>query len=233
MEKKHLGYAVGAGVLLSFFVAATTPYYERWDTLIAFLTLYVLFLTLLSVLHYAELTASQLRLSVEAHRIAQKPIVVTDMENDRYAISNIGPGLAVNVFMVIPAGGERPKIEEMGALGPGQTTIIEPFVRGEPLEDHVILAGAMFSRTTQWIATVNVVLEVEVVHRVAVLKSLVGVPVGASVAAVASRSSQQWLLDREWGALTEQLAAAKSELHETAVQHFDVESESSFKPAGT
>ena len=41
-------------------------------------------------------------------RIAHKPIVVTDLRKDGYAICNIGPGLAVNVFLVIPGGSERP-----------------------------------------------------------------------------------------------------------------------------
>ena len=161
MEMKHLGCAGGAGLLLLFFAAARTPSYDRWEILVAIGTLYVLFLTLLGVLHYAELTAKMAkatkdqailsRLQLDARglelHVANKPIVFLDTEIiadranadrnlSRYVVQNVGPGVAINVHIVnFSTNGTPEDIDAIAAIEARGSRVISARVDVR-LEEH-------------------------------------------------------------------------------------------------
>ena len=135
--------------------------------------------TLLVIWRYTDVTAALAKTSAAqvaasekqfahaaaAERIRHKPFPVatrTPRENGGYDYSakNIGLGLAVSLWHVSvgPAGDFQ--MVCLGALGPGESrTLPEPILR--PLCDAIVaqpfalFGEALWTRTSQWIATVN------------------------------------------------------------------------------
>ena len=147
-ERKVLDESIGYVLLAIFGGAAiflatlglTRWNVEVWDVRVQVMVAYVLVLTLIVVLRYtwhtarmveavkvqAQAAAEQLNFHIEDFRVANKPIIVTDLRaNGDYKVGNIGPGLAVNVYQVTPIEAtEVPVILRIGALGPDQSITI-------------------------------------------------------------------------------------------------------------
>ena len=112
-----------------------------------------------------EVSEKQFAQAWVAERIRHKPFVVavrvpTSNAGYEYHIRNIGPGLAVSVWHVSedPAGVLSSVC--LGALGPNESRALpEPLLR--PLCDaqnprsFALFAEALWTRTSQWLATVN------------------------------------------------------------------------------
>ena len=81
----------------------------------------------------------------------------------------------------------------------------------------MIFAEAMFTRTIQWVATVNAVSGSTVLHRVATLRTLKDKDPPCSL---------QDIVEREWPHLLEQLQDASRELFNQETQDFISSSES-------
>ena len=113
----------------------------------------------------ARISQSQLDVTIGAHRIAHKPFVVVERiqegEGWHYYLRNIGPGLAVNVWLVQEQPDGRPQQQTLGSLGPnGSRLLYGPLERRLCAEDGVfpfgLFAEGLVTRTAQWTATVNV-----------------------------------------------------------------------------
>lgn len=164
-----IGYAVALGVLWALggmgqFADLTTAYFVIAN---------------LAVLWwYADLTRwiattgeRQFRFAYTEYRIGQKPVVFLDavkrtddrgLLNVHYAVSNVGPGLAVNVYLARETADGQWDTVAMGAVEPHGTRLVLGSA-GEPLENHrgampayIVVAEGMKSRTQRWIVTLNV-----------------------------------------------------------------------------
>ena len=146
-------------------------------------------------------------------KISHKPFVVTDLSAELgYFAHNMGPGLAVNTYMVVPLDGENRAVTELGGLAPSQhATIDERHVRvlnEEQVRPHIIFSEGIFTRTDQWTATLNVVGDHRVVHRPASL-TVPGTP-----------CTLENMLERNWPSLLKALKDYRSEQSELATSHF-------------
>jgi hypothetical protein len=114
----------------------------------------------------ARVGSDQLQETIRASRISHKPFVVVErVQKDdgwfHYFIRNIGPGLAVNVWLVEAAIDGRPRSQTLGPLGPGDSRIlygaIESSLRSEDgVFSLALIAEGVPGRTAQWTATANV-----------------------------------------------------------------------------
>ena len=158
---------------------------DRLSTWINITNLYVLTWTLIVLWRYAELTrelagtaAKDLNSRIGEWRIAQKPIVFLSSEwpraapgtiaerlstlGARIAARNVGPGLAVNVYILSRHVDGRWDITSLGALEPGGPwELPNHFDRrfeahAGRLPGRVVVAEAMKTRTIRWMVTFNV-----------------------------------------------------------------------------
>ena len=189
---------------------------------VSIITVYVLVVTLALVWRntivtraIAKTAREQIELQRVELRIAHKPFVVTDLSSERgYFIQNLGPGLAVNTYMVVPQDDGKWMVHELGGLGPGQHARVDAVHVGianeGPARKHVIFAEGLFTRTAQWTATLNVVGDHRVAHRP---------PVGLTIPATPCTLAD--VLERSWQSLLKDLNDYKAELFKLAANPFD------------
>lgn len=149
---------------------------------------YVYFVTLVVLWWYAHLTSrladvGQQQVALGRQQVehgytlrheSNKPFVVLERERDpsregwfHYWVHNIGPGIAVNVFHVLPnmptPDEASPVVNSLGALGPGARRVLP-----KSLDDHfcgtgsytravALIAEGIYTRTggDRWICTLN------------------------------------------------------------------------------
>ena len=119
----------------------------------------LLFDTLVVVGIYTLATWRLVEASVVERSDRYKPLVVTVTDLGHYAVRNIGPGPALNVYVVVPVGPYDPNVHRVGALGAGGHVIPPPqyfALQGAPV-NHIVITEALRSRTWQWSASLNVV----------------------------------------------------------------------------
>ena len=103
---------------------------------------------------------------ISRSRIRHKPFCVAarvPLPNSgyEYCVKNIGPGLAVSVWLVSFESSGDFRSECLGALGPGESRtlpelILRPLCDRPSAEPFALFAEALWTRTSQWTATVNV-----------------------------------------------------------------------------
>ena len=181
MTKNSVLVAAGIGlVLLVALLFSPTSWVEEWPITAEHLTACLLFVTLLVLWWYTTLTAKiaqvsreQIELQRGELRVSHKPFVVTDVESQKgHFAQNIGPGLAINVYLLVPHDDRGPEVLELGGLAPGGQATIESGNLGNEgkTRSHVLIAEALFVRTEQWTATLNVAGSHRVAHRPASIK---------------------------------------------------------------
>ncbi len=169
----------------AFFYISKTP--DQWFD---FTTGYLLFINLLVLWWYAHTTKrlaetgqkqveaaqNQYALGLTLRRESNKPFVVLERIIDRdkpgyanYAIRNVGPGVAVNVFVGTPAPGTQDKqnragtyrVDSLGALGSGGISILPDRLDRLLCEEQgrssgvVLIAEGIDTRTDKWTCTLN------------------------------------------------------------------------------
>jgi hypothetical protein len=150
-----------------------------WQDQVGVLQALLVLDTLLVVWWYTDVTATlattsekqvatserQLAQAYVAERIRHKPFCVAarvPLPNSgyEYCVRNIGPGLAVSVWLVsIESSGDL-RSECLGALGPGESRtlpelILRPLCDRPTAAPFALFAEALWTRTSQWMATVN------------------------------------------------------------------------------
>lgn len=164
------GYAALIAVLTlvgygSEWINATTAYFVAANLVVLWWYADTMAALLDSSRDQARISQSQLDVTIGVHRIAHKPFVVVEriQEDDggHYYIRNIGPGLAVNVWLVLEHPDGRPRQQTLGSLGPnGSRLLYGPLERALCDEDGVfpfgLFAEGLVRRTAQWTATLNV-----------------------------------------------------------------------------
>lgn len=116
--------------------------------------------------HQVQLGQWQAAHANRMFRISHKPFVVVERVQDslgrgyHYYLRNIGPGLAVNVWIVEDNSDGGPRKSSLGALGPGDSRILSGELEGwlcnQPgTRPFVLLAEALVTRTAQWTATIG------------------------------------------------------------------------------
>lgn len=111
-------------------------------------------------------SGDQLAETIRASRIAHKPFVVIEgIQKDHgwfhYFVRNIGPGLAVNVWLLREAPNGEPLPQSLGSLGPGDSRLLFGPLEKELCDQAGVYPIALFAeglitRTAQWTATINV-----------------------------------------------------------------------------
>jgi hypothetical protein len=114
----------------------------------------------------------QARQRIREWRIQNKPVVFLDRDTTPshasadghampYVVRNVGPGIAINVYLLSAQGDGRWDVETIGALEPGASRVLPEHV-DQRLEAHagrlsgrLVVAEAMRMRTAQWMVTVN------------------------------------------------------------------------------
>jgi len=150
-----------------------------WQDQMSVIQALVLVDTLLVVWWYTDVTATLAKQSAKqvevsekqfgqawaAERIRHKPFVVAvrvpvSGGGYEYHIRNIGPGLAVSVWHVQDNQGSLSSLC-LGALGPGESralpeALLRPLCDATNPQPFALFAEALWTRTAQWLATVNV-----------------------------------------------------------------------------
>lgn len=135
-----------------------------------------------------ETGQQQYELGLRLRRESNKPFVVLERITKpgeanyfHYAIRNVGPGVAANVFHVVPEPGSESKLkpagvarfESVGALGPGASRALPDKIE-EPLRSAggrslgvMFVAEGIATRTDRWTGTLNALTpNGEVLHRI-------------------------------------------------------------------
>ena len=170
-----LGVVVGYGALLvglavagqgSKWIDATTAYF-----LIA--NLVVLWWYADTTRHLLEASRQQITVSERqhavawrTHREANKPFVVVERIEDalrgyHYYLRNIGPGIAVNVWLVQLTPDGQLTRQPLGPMAPQASKLFsgaveEQLCNQDGLFPFALFAEALITRTAQWNVTVNV-----------------------------------------------------------------------------
>jgi hypothetical protein len=177
------------GVVLAivFYAGAGSKWAEITTAYFAIANLLVLWWYAHNTRQQVEVGLQQYELAFRQRRETNKPFVViervTDLRagNAHYAIRNIGPGVAVNVFHVVHKPGSVskirragvPRFESLGALAPGAQRVL-PETLEQPLRDAkgeshgaVLVAEGIATRTARWSCTLNALAPSgEVLHRI-------------------------------------------------------------------
>ena len=161
-----------------------------WSGILVFANLIVLWWYALRTEDLAEISRDQHALATKQYLEANKPIVVVtpvrtplDANNVHYALSNIGPGIAVNIYEITITGGKtrQATFTYLGGLGPGADRLLPPDIAVRFQEaamngreaQMILLTETMFTRTAPWIGTINrLVANGEVVHHLMRLPQL-------------------------------------------------------------
>ena len=160
----------------------------RWNARTAVWLALLLFDNLLIIWWRGDLESKHQRLMEATRTEVNKPFAVIDrirepepedapVEPGRYAVRNIGTGLAVNVFYVVEDDAGL-AIRSIGALA-GQAERALPETLERPLRNargaalqFVIVAEGLATQLGRWTVTANVLLSTgEVAHRVVWLES--------------------------------------------------------------
>ena len=163
----------GYGALL-LALAATGAFRDHWANAS---TAYFVAANLIVLWWYAHWTyqvaaTSQQQFGFHAAQvhIANKPIVFLDHERDpahprstgRIVARNVGPGIAINVYVLAHLTGDKWDCGALGAVEPGGELRI-PEVIDSRFDEHagrasgcIVAAEAIKTRTLQWIVTLNI-----------------------------------------------------------------------------
>jgi hypothetical protein len=212
---------VWAVVRYTFFAGLTGS--ELRQTNLTLAQVLLLFDTLIVVWWYTEaawhqvdeaskqvnIGTKQVEIALSLRREANKPIVVTTREGENeFYLQNIGPGLAINCFIVVPVGAHEPNIHEEGALaadGSSFNSLSLEHLRmnpGGPPSNHLVIAEALYTRTQQWIVTLNVLRGEQVLHKMGEFKLQ------------QARTSLRQFLDNHYDKLVEQLRSFETEVEQ-------------------
>lgn len=150
-----------------------------WQDQVVLIQALVLVDTLLVIWWYTDVTATlaktsaaqvvvsetQVAHAAAAERIRHKPFPVATRaprENGGYdyVAKNIGSGLAVAVWYVAVGPTGEFQVVCLGALGPGESRtlpeqILRPICDAPEAQPFALFGEALWTRTSQWIATVN------------------------------------------------------------------------------
>lgn len=133
---------------------------------------------------------------------------MTTRRRGEATVHNIGPGVAVNVFVVVPVSPTEPHARLIGSLGAGQdfTPSIGVFGNGHSMTiSHLVVAEGVHSRTAQWTVSLNAALEGGLFHRM------------ADYHISDHRLSLQEFLQLHWSSLFKQLQDYEKEAKELAL----------------
>ena len=154
---------VGRG---SDWINATTAYFVAANLVVLWWYADTTKLLLDSSRDQVKTSIAQYEQTIRADRIAHKPFVIVErIEKDdgyfHYYIRNIGPGLAVNVWLVREQTDGRPSLQSLGSLAPnGSRFLYGPLEQDLRNKDGVfpfaLFAEGLITLTAQWTATANV-----------------------------------------------------------------------------
>jgi hypothetical protein len=223
-EHRYFPLVVFGGLLV---LLASTALTDRtapvWGVRIEALTAYVLLATLLVLWRYtihtrriADAASGEMAQMGDELRISHRPFVVTRRTGKfDYEARNIGPGLAVNAYIVEPAGDEAASAVPLGAFGPSASE--RGLHLGPGVKDHVLISEAPYTRTDQWTATLNVFRDNgQVAHR----------PVELTVPQTPCTLEE--VLQRNWTDLNRELGEYRYEQFRLVTRHFQGESAGSW-----
>ena len=114
-----------------------------------------------------EIGQAQYDQLIRQSRISHKPFVIVErVQRDdsnafRYFIRNVGPGLAVNTWIVQENTDGSPRLQSLGSLAPNGSRLLSDIVERDLCDNDGVFPFAIFaegiaSRTAQWTATANV-----------------------------------------------------------------------------
>jgi hypothetical protein len=150
---------------------------DPWNTTTGVAQAVLLFDTLIVVWRYTIAAENQVAVMHVQRSDSNKPIAITvtdALAAPLWHVRNVGPGVAVNAFVVVPMGPFPANVRQVGIMGANDnlpmphaafTMTNDP---AGPPSDHLVVAETLFSRTgQQWVVTLNVIHQDTIFHRVA------------------------------------------------------------------
>jgi len=153
---------VFVGTCLGGRIAVSDDADSRWVAYLALAQSMLLFDTLVIVVVYTAAAWRQVEVLQVQRSDQNKPLVLTQGSDSDFTVRNIGPGAAVNVYVVALYGYDPDQTEAklIGALGAGGEVRPPGSYFGTPSPwHHIVISEALHSRTQQWQASLNVVGE--------------------------------------------------------------------------
>jgi hypothetical protein len=162
-----------------------------WSGILVFANLVVLWWYALRTEDLAKVSQAQHALAMKQYLEATKPIVVVapvrtpvDPDNVHYAVTNIGSGIAVNIYEVAITGGTQRQAHStnLGGLAGASERLLPPDLDVRFMEaamnpgreaEMILLTETMFTQTGGWVGTINRIgQDGEVIHRLIQLPGL-------------------------------------------------------------